>query len=105
MHCATRRIVLALFLPAVTCAVVRWSICEVALRGPADGNPFIEVQLSARFRYKNRAVTSPIWKARPAVERQMDLAARLLLTFDPFRAATVMERFMGGQQPRHATLN
>ena len=78
MHCATRRIALALFLPAVTCAVVRWSIYEVALRGPAD------------------------------VERQMDLAARLLLTFDPFRAATVMERlerFMGGQQPRHATLN
>jgi hypothetical protein len=49
MHCATRRIVVALFLPAVTCAVVRWSICEVALRGPAD------------------------------VERQMDLAARLQL--------------------------
>ena len=75
MHCATRRIVLALFLPAVTCAVVLWSIYEVALRGPAN------------------------------VERQMDLAARLLLKFDPFRAATVMERFMGGQQPRHATLN
>jgi len=52
MHCATRRIVLALFLPAVTCAVERWSIYEVALRGPAD------------------------------VERQMDLGARLLLTFD-----------------------
>ena len=65
MHCATRRIVVALFLPAVTCAVVRLSICEVALRGPAD------------------------------VERQMDLAARLLLTFDPFRAATVMERLDG----------
>ena len=65
MHCATRRIALALSLPAVACAVVRWSICEVALRGPAD------------------------------VERQMDLAARLLLTFDPFRAATVMERLDG----------
>src|SRR6266700_2599400 len=28
MHCATRRIVVALFLPAVTCAVERWSIYE-----------------------------------------------------------------------------
>jgi len=43
MHRAARRILL----PAVACAVERCSIYGVALRAPVDGNPFIEVQLSA----------------------------------------------------------
>ncbi len=43
----------ALFL-LVTCgaaaqAVEQWDVFEVELRGPADGNPFVDVQLSARF--------------------------------------------------------
>jgi len=31
-----------------------WGICEVALAGPSDGNPFVDVQLSAELTYKNR---------------------------------------------------
>ncbi|HEY0956696.1 MAG TPA: DUF5060 domain-containing protein [Roseateles sp.] len=30
-------------------AVEQWGVFEVELKGPADGNPFIDVQLSARF--------------------------------------------------------
>lgn len=30
-------------------AVERWDVFELALDGPADGNPFVEVQISARF--------------------------------------------------------
>ena len=32
----------------------RWGIYEVVLEGPKDGNPFLDVQLSARLSYKNR---------------------------------------------------
>ena len=31
----------------------RWTIFEIALVGPATGNPFVDVQLSARFRHQN----------------------------------------------------
>ncbi|MCD6290429.1 MAG: DUF5060 domain-containing protein, partial [Anaerolineae bacterium] len=36
--------------------VERWSVFELTLQGPQDGNPFLDVQLSARFRHKHRVV-------------------------------------------------
>jgi hypothetical protein len=37
--------------------VEQWGVFEVSLRGPASGNPFLEVQFAAEFRLKNRVVT------------------------------------------------
>ena len=34
--------------------VERWGIFEISLEGPKDGNPFIDVKLSAEFKCKNR---------------------------------------------------
>jgi len=34
--------------------VERWGIHEIPLEGPKDGSPFLDVQLSAQFAYKNR---------------------------------------------------
>jgi hypothetical protein len=34
----------------------RWGVYEIALAGPAAGNPFLDVRLSAHFRYRNRVV-------------------------------------------------
>jgi len=34
----------------------RWGVYEVAFQGPRAGNPFVDVQLRARFQYRNRAV-------------------------------------------------
>lgn len=36
--------------------VDRWGRFELALKGPSEGNPFQEVQISARFQYKNLIV-------------------------------------------------
>jgi hypothetical protein len=36
--------------------VERWDVFETTLRGPAGGNPFTDVQLSARFQHRNRTV-------------------------------------------------
>jgi hypothetical protein len=36
--------------------VERWDIFEVTLRGPAAGNPYTDVRLSARFAYRHRVV-------------------------------------------------
>lgn len=36
--------------------VERWGVFEVALNGPAAGNPFVDVRLAAHFRYRNRVV-------------------------------------------------
>lgn len=36
--------------------VERWGLFELTLDGPSEGNPFQEVQLSARFQYRNRVV-------------------------------------------------
>src|SRR5919202_2015194 len=36
--------------------VEQWGIFELALQGPADGNPFLDVELRARFSYKHRAI-------------------------------------------------
>jgi hypothetical protein len=54
-----KRIALALFLlaglaPAET--VERWGVFELSLNGPASGNPFLDVRLSAQFRFHNRTV-------------------------------------------------
>ena len=37
----------------------KWAIFEIALKGPADGNPYLDVQLSATFSQANRSVTVP----------------------------------------------
>ena len=36
--------------------IERWGIVELVLEGPANGNPFIDVTLSARFSYQNRVL-------------------------------------------------
>jgi len=33
-----------------------WNIYEIELAGPREGNPFVEVELSAEFRYRNRCL-------------------------------------------------
>ncbi len=35
----------------------RWGVYEVALEGPRDGNPFLDVEVTADFSYKHRSVT------------------------------------------------
>lgn len=37
-------------------AVPCWEVFELTLAGPASGNPFIDVQLTARFSFGNRSV-------------------------------------------------
>jgi Domain of unknown function (DUF5060)/Domain of unknown function (DUF5605)/Protein of unknown function (DUF4038) len=37
-------------------AVEQWGVFEIALHGPAGGNPFIDVELSARFRAGNQTL-------------------------------------------------
>lgn len=37
--------------------IEQWDCFEVALDGPGDGNPFVDVQVSARFQHGHRAVT------------------------------------------------
>jgi hypothetical protein len=39
--------------------VERWGIFEVALQGPSAGNPFVEVEFSARFAKGDRSLTVP----------------------------------------------
>jgi hypothetical protein len=34
--------------------VERWGIYEIVLQGPDYGNPYVDVSLSAKFKYKNR---------------------------------------------------
>src|SRR5215470_11268903 len=36
--------------------VERWGIFEISLQGPAAGNPFTDVHLSAQFRFQHRTV-------------------------------------------------
>src|SRR5215471_15351695 len=53
------RIILgALFCLSLSAAdrVERWGVFEIALAGPAAGNPFLEVEVGARFRFRNRVV-------------------------------------------------
>ncbi|GLV54126.1 hypothetical protein KDH_09750 [Dictyobacter sp. S3.2.2.5] len=39
-----------------TASVEQWGIFEVTLHGPGEGNPFQDVELTAQFRYKHRAI-------------------------------------------------
>lgn len=39
--------------------IAQWDIFELRLDGPADGNPYLEVSLSARFAQGDRAITVP----------------------------------------------
>jgi hypothetical protein len=34
----------------------KWDIFELTLSGPAEGNPFLDVQFSCEFRFKHRAI-------------------------------------------------
>jgi hypothetical protein len=36
--------------------VERWGIFELALTGPAEGNPYVDVELTAEFQFRNRIV-------------------------------------------------
>jgi hypothetical protein len=36
--------------------IERWGVFEASLEGPEEGNPFVDVQLSARFRFGHRVV-------------------------------------------------
>lgn len=42
---------------AVARGVEQWDVCEIALAGPAEGNPFVDVELSARFSQGRRTLT------------------------------------------------
>lgn len=39
--------------------VERWDVCELVLKGPADGNPFVDVRLSAVFTHGSRTLEVP----------------------------------------------
>ena len=41
---------------ATNASVEQWDVFEAALPGPADGNPFVDVQLSARFTQGARSI-------------------------------------------------
>ena len=43
--------------PEARAKVERWDCVELPFTGPADGNPFLDVKLTATFRLKNRALT------------------------------------------------
>jgi len=43
-------------LPTAAQQVERWGRFEVSIRGPAAGNPFLEVEFGAEFRYQHRVV-------------------------------------------------
>src|SRR3954452_15379134 len=45
--------------PGAAAAAEQWGVCEITLPGPAAGNPFVDVSLSARFTHGGRAVTAP----------------------------------------------
>ncbi len=38
--------------------VAQWDVFELELAGPNTGNPFIEVELHAEFRYEHRVLTT-----------------------------------------------
>ncbi len=40
----------------VPAQIERWGMGELALEGPRSGNPFLDVQLSVEFRFKNRVL-------------------------------------------------
>lgn len=51
--------VLCAFAAVAAQAVEQWGHADVVLRGPADGNPYIDVQLRARFTQGDRTIEVP----------------------------------------------
>ena len=45
------------FAEAATATVPRWDVFEATFQGPSEGNPFLEVELSATFSMGHRTVT------------------------------------------------
>lgn len=43
----------------MTDTIARWDVFEHTLNGPADGNPYVDVELGATFRHGNRSVSVP----------------------------------------------
>src|ERR1043165_6291284 len=41
---------------ATSTTIEQWGIFELVLNGSAEGNPFLEVELTAQFSYKHRTV-------------------------------------------------
>jgi hypothetical protein len=39
-------------------SVERWGIFEISLKGPAEGNPFVDIELSATFACADRSITA-----------------------------------------------
>ncbi len=39
-----------------TADVEQWGIFELALRGSAEGNPYLDVEFTAQFTYKHRVI-------------------------------------------------
>ena len=40
-------------------SVEKWGLFEVELKGPAEGNPFVDVQLSAEFKNGDTTIKAP----------------------------------------------
>ena len=59
IHRVLRSIHLLLVLPVLAVAVEKWDVFELTLKGPADGNPFLDVQVSARFSQGPRTLEVP----------------------------------------------
>jgi hypothetical protein len=62
LHLLAVLLAAALFPPSAPAAgspVERWGVFELTLDGPAGGNPFLEVELAARFEQGGRAVLVP----------------------------------------------
>ncbi|QGZ42410.1 uncharacterized protein DUF4038 [Pseudoduganella flava] len=64
---------------AAAARVERWGLCELAFAGPEDGNPFVDVTLSATFRQGGQVVR---------VDGFYDGAGRYLVRFMPGSAGT-----------------
>ena len=55
LRCLLLACVLLLSAAAHADPVEQWGTAEIALAGPQDGNPFVEVELSATFRQGQRS--------------------------------------------------
>lgn len=42
--------------PTIAVTAEQWGIFELGLTGSAEGNPFLDVELTAQFIYKHRTV-------------------------------------------------
>jgi hypothetical protein len=48
-----------LLVPGLAADVERWGVFEAEFRGPSEGNPFVEVELSAVFSHGGRDIRAP----------------------------------------------